>query len=66
MKSTNHNKISDELVKAFNKEETFELAYRFEDVNYASSFNGPNDLNLLRTLAINKTELSSDYFHRLH
>ena len=51
MKSTNHNKIKEELVDLFNKEKTFELPKSLKD------------LHLLRPLAINRTELSSDYLH---
>ena len=51
MKYTNHNKIREELVDFFNEERTFELPKRLKD------------LHLLRTLEINRTKLSSDYFH---
>ena len=51
MKSTNHNKISGKLLSVFNEEKTFELPKRLKD------------LHLLRPLAINRIELSSDYFH---
>ena len=67
MKSTNHNKINEELVVFFNKEKTFVLAKNLEDENYALSFNRSNNLYLLRPLGIYRTELlSSDYFHRLY
>ena len=51
MKSTNHNKIREELVDFFNKEKTFEIPKSLKD------------LHLLRPLAINRNELSSDYLH---
>ena len=51
MKSTNHNKIREELVDFFNEERTFELQKRLKD------------LHLLQSLAIKKTKLSSDNFH---
>ena len=63
MKSTNHNKISEELVNSFNEEMTFELAKSLEDENYASPFEGLKDWHLLRALAINRPELNSDYIH---
>ena len=65
MKSTNHNNISEELVNSFNEEMTFELAKRLEDENYASPFEGLKDRHLLRALAINRPELTSDYIHLL-
>ena len=65
MKSTNHNKITAELVNSFNEEMTFELAKRLEDENYVSPFDGLKDWHLLRALAINRPELTSDYIHLL-
>ncbi len=65
MKSTNQNKISEELVNSFNEEMTFELAKRLEDENYTSPFEGLKDWHLLRALAINRPELTSDYIHLL-
>jgi len=44
---------------------TFELAKRLEDENYASPFDGLKDWHLLRALAINRPELTSDYIHLL-
>ena len=65
MKSINHNNISEELVNSFNEEMTFELAKRLEEENYSTPFDGLKDWHLLRALAINKTELTSDYIHLL-
>ena len=65
MKSTNHNKITAEVVNSFNEEMTFELAKRLEDENYASPFDGLQDWHLLRALAINRPELTSEYIHLL-
>ena len=65
MKSASHNKISEELVNSFNEEMTFELAKRLEDENYATPFDGLKDWHLLRALAINRPELTSDYIHLL-
>lgn len=61
MKSTNHNKISEELVNFFNKKMTFELAKRLEDENYTSPYDGLKDWHLLRVLAINSLELNTNY-----
>ena len=65
MKSSSHNRISEELVNSFNAEMTFQLAKRLEDDNYASPFDGLKDWHLLRALAINKPELTSNYIHPL-
>ena len=58
MKSTNHNKISEELVNSFNEEMTFELAKRLEDDNCQILFDRPKDLHLLRALTLNRPVLS--------
>ena len=65
MKFTSDNNISEELVNSFNEEKTLELAKRLEDDNYASPFDGLKDWHLLRALAINRPELTSDYIHLL-
>ena len=65
MNSTSHNKISEEVVNSFNEEMTLELAKRLEDDNYASPFDGLQDWHLLRALAINRPELTSDFIHLL-
>ena len=65
MKSTSENKISAELVNSFNEEMTFKLAKRLEDDNYTTPFEGLKDWHLLRALAINRPELTSDYIHLL-
>jgi len=58
-------KISEELVESFDEEMTHELAKRLEDDNYPSPFDGLQDWHLLRALAINRPELTSDYIHLL-
>ena len=58
-------KISEELVNSFNEDMTFELAKRLEDDNYLSPFDGLKDWHLLRALAINRPELTSEYVHLL-
>ena len=65
MKSKSNNKISEELVNSFNEEMTFELAKRLEEENYVTPFDGLKDWHLLRALAINRPELTSDYIHLL-
>lgn len=58
-------KISEELINSFNEEMTFELAKKLEKDNYLSPFDGLQDWHLLRALAINRPELTSDYIHLL-
>ena len=65
MKFIDENKISEELVNSFNEEMTLELANRLEDDNYSTPFDGLKDWHLLRSLAINRPELTSDYIHLL-
>ena len=65
MKPTSDKRISEELVNSFNEEMTFELAKRLEEENYATPFDGFNDWHLLRALAINSPELTSNYIHLL-
>ena len=65
MKSTSDNKISNDLTKSFNKDMTFELVKRLEEENYAAQFDRLQDSHLLRTLAINRPKLTSDYVHLL-
>ena len=65
MKFTSENKISEELVNSFDEKMTLELATRLEDDNYKSPFDGLKDWHLLRALAINRPELTSDYIHLL-
>ncbi len=61
----NENKISQELINSFNEEKTFALAKRLEDDNYLTPFEGLKDWHLLRALAINRPELTTDYIHLL-
>ncbi len=62
MKSTFDNKIHDKLLCPFNKEETIELDKKLEVEIYAKYFNILN-YDLLRTLLINRPELTFDYIH---
>ena len=65
MESRSDNKISEELVNSFNEEMTYELAKRLEEENYDTPFDGLKDWHLLRALAINRPELTSEYVHLL-
>ena len=66
MRSTNHNKISEERVNVFNQENTFELAKKLRDENYAISLNRSKDFHLRLTLSRHMTGLSSNYFRILY
>ena len=65
MKFTSENKISEDLVNSFDEKMTLELATRLEEDNYTTPFDGLKDWHLLRALAINRPELTSDYIHLL-
>ena len=65
MKFISENKISEELVNSFDEEMTFELAKRLEEDNYNTPFDGLKDWHLLRALAINRPELTTNYIHLL-
>ena len=65
MKFISENKISEELVNAFDEEMTLELAKRLEEDNYNTPFDGLKDWHLLRALAINRPELTTNYNHLL-
>ena len=65
MEFVTNNKISLELVNSFNEEMTFELAKRLEDDDYMTPFDGLRDWHLLRALAINRPELTTNYIHLL-
>ena len=60
-----NNSITQELINSFNEEMTSELAKRLEDDNYPTPFGGLKDWHLLRALAINRPELTTDYIHLL-
>ena len=65
MKLISENKISQELVNSFNEEMTLELAKRLEVDNYNTPFDGLKSWHLLRALAINKPQLTTNYIHLL-
>ena len=65
MEFMSEDKISEQLVNSFNEEMTQELARRLEEDNYITPFEGLNDWHLLRALAINRPELTTNYIHLL-
>jgi len=65
MEFISENEISEELVNSFDDKMTLELAKRLEDDNYETPFDGLKDWHLLRALAINRPELTSEYVHLL-
>ena len=58
-------RISEELVISFDEAMTSELAKRLEEDNYPTPFDGLQDWHLLRALAINRPELTTEYVHLL-
>ena len=65
MEFISENKISEELVNSFDEKMPLELAPRLAEDNYKTPFDGLKDWHLLRALAINRPELTSDYIHLL-
>jgi len=65
MEFISENKISEDLVNSFDEKMTQELATRLEEDNYTTPFDGLNDWHLLRALAINRPELTTNYIHLL-
>ena len=65
MEFISDNKISKELVNSFDEKMTLELATRLEEDNNMTPFDGLKDWHLLRALAINRPELTSNYIHLL-
>ena len=65
MNFISENNISEELVNSFDEEMTLELAKRLDEDNYKTPFDGLKDWNLLRALAINRPELTTNYTHLL-
>ena len=65
MNLKSNGKINQELVNSFDEKMTLELAKRLEEDNYKTPFDGLNDWHLLRALAINRPELTSEYVHLL-
>ena len=65
MKFISKNIISEELVNSLDEEMSLELAKRLEEENYNTPFDGLKDCHLLRTLAINRPEITTNYIHFL-
>ena len=65
MEFISENKISEELVNSFNEEMTLELAKRLEEDNYSTPVDGLKDWHLLRALAVNGPELTTNYIDLL-
>ena len=65
MESISENVINEELINSFDEVMTLELAKRLEEDEYKTPFDGLKDWHLLRALAINRPELTTDYIHLL-
>ena len=65
MEFISESKISEQLINSFDEEMTLQLAKRLEEDEYTTPFDGLNDWHLLRALAINRPELTTDYTHLL-
>ena len=65
MKFISENIISEELVNPLDEEISLELAKRLEEENYNTPFDGLKDWHLLRTIAINRPEITTNYIHFL-
>ena len=65
MEFISEKQISEELVNSFDEKMTLELATRLEEDNYTTPFDGLKDWHLLRSFAINRPELTSNYIHLL-
>ena len=65
MKFVSENKISEELVNSFDDEMIDELTKRLEGNSYNTPFDGLKDWHILRPLAINRSELTTNYIHLL-
>ena len=65
MEFISENQINKELVNSFDEEITLELAKKIEEDIYNTKFDDLKDLHLLRALAINRPELTTNYIHLL-
>ena len=65
MKLVSENKMSEELVNFSDEGMTLELSTRLEGVNYNNPFDCLKNWHLLRALAINRSELTTNYIHLL-
>ena len=65
MKSTSGNKVSEEPLNYLNEDKFFELDKKLEELNYETLINTFKNMNLLRTLLINRPKVTFDYIHFL-
>ena len=65
MKFISENRISEELVNSFDEEMTFELSKMLEEDIYNTPIDGLKNFHVLRGLAINRPELTTNYIHLL-
>ena len=65
MEFISKNKISEDLLKSFNKKMNLGLAKSLKKDNYMKSFDVLKDLLYLRELSIKRPDLKSDYIHLL-
>ena len=65
MEFISENIINEELVNSFDEEMTLKLAKRLDEDDYKTPFDGLKDWHLIRALAINRPELTSDNIYLL-
>ena len=65
MEFISESKISEELINSFDEDMTLQLAKRLEEDEDTTPFDGLKDWHLLRALAINRPELTTNYTHLL-
>ncbi len=66
MKFISENKINEELVNSLDEEMALEIAKRLEKDNYNTPLDGLTDSHLLKALAINRPELTTNYIDLLN
>ena len=65
MKFISASKISEELVNSFDEEMTLELTKMLEECDHNTRSYVLKDWHLLRSLAINRPQLKTNYIHLL-
>ena len=65
MKLISENRINQEQVNSFDEEMTLELAKRLGEDNHNNRFDSLKNPHLLKDLAINRPELTTNYMHLL-